>query len=147
LTKMNLINPHSYMELDVTGEDGEPLHMRCEMRAATLLRRSGWATEMFTPGAHVEIKGRPHRDDPSACYIESFTLNDSAEVNRNDQFSTNTPVDTSNRPLRLADGELNISGDWAVEQLVLTVPPSGGNGSMIPKSLIAEFASGELTNE
>ncbi|MGV3590813.1 MAG: DUF6152 family protein, partial [Gammaproteobacteria bacterium] len=33
LTKMNLINPHSYMELDVTKEDGSIQHMRCEMRA------------------------------------------------------------------------------------------------------------------
>jgi len=145
LTKMNLVNPHSYMELDVTGADGKPLHMRCEMRAATLIKRSGWSTDMFIVGASVDIKGHPHRDDPSACYIESFSINDSAEVNRNDQFSTNTPVDTSNRPLRLADGQLNISGDWAVEQLVLTVPPSGGNGSMIPKSLTADFASGKLS--
>jgi hypothetical protein len=45
----------------------------------------------------------------------------------------------------LADGTLNLSGDWAVEQLVLTVGPEGGNGSMIPKSLIEEFASGELS--
>ncbi len=45
-------------------------------------------------------------------------------MNRNDQIST-APVDTSNRPARLADGQLNISGDWAVEQLVLTVPPEG----------------------
>ncbi len=145
LTKMNLINPHSYMELDVTGADGKVLHMNCEMRAATLIKRSGWSTDMFKIGAHVEIKGHPHRDDPGACYIESFALNGSKEINRNDQFSTNTPVDTSKRPLHLADGQLNISGDWAVEQLVLTVPPSGGNGSMIPKSLRADFASGKLT--
>jgi hypothetical protein len=145
LTKMNLVNPHSYMELDAIGEDGETVHMRCEMRAATLLKRSGWSTDMFTPGAHVEITGRPHRDDPTACYIETFTLDGSKEFNRNDQFTTSAPVDTSNRPLRLADGQLNVSGDWAVEQLVLTVGPQGGNGSMVPKSLIEEFASGEIT--
>ena len=145
LTKMNLVNPHSYMELDVVGEDGETIHMRCEMRAATLLKRSGWSTEMFKPGAHVDIVGRPHRDDPTACYIETFTLDGSISVNRNDQFTTSAPVDTSNRPLRLADGQINLSGDWAVEQLVLTVGPQGGNGSMVPKSLIEEFASGEIT--
>lgn len=145
LTRMNLVNPHSYMELDVVGEDGNILHMRCEMRAATLLRRSGWSTEMFKVGAHVEIEGNPHRDDPQACYIENFTIDDRITVNRNDQFTTNTRVDTSNRPLRLADGQPNISGDWAVEQLVLTVPPSGGNGSMIPKSMSPDFAAGRIT--
>ena len=145
LTQMNLVNPHSYMEFDAVDENGKPLHMRCEMRAATLIRRSGWSVEMFKPGAHVEIEGHPHRDHPEVCYIENFKIDDSVEFNRNDQFLSNAPVDTSNRPLRLADGQLNISGDWAVEQLVLTVPPSGGNGSMIPKSLSPDFAAGRIT--
>lgn len=146
LTKMNLINPHSYMELDVTKEDGSIQHMRCEMRAATLIKRSGWSVEMFKVGSTVHIEGNPHRDDPGACYIENFSIDGGAMVNRNDQIST-APVDTSNRPVRLADGQLNISGDWAVEQLVLTVPPSGGNGSMVPKSRVAEYASGAVTLE
>lgn len=146
LTKMNLINPHSYMELDVANSDGSILHMRCEMRASTLLKRAGWSSEMFKVGASVHIEGNPHRDDPSACYIENFSIDGSAMVNRNAQFTSNTtPVDISNRPLRLADGQLNISGDWAVEQLVLTVPPSGGNGSMVPKSRVEEFRNGRVT--
>ena len=145
LTKMNLVNPHSYMEFDSVDENGEVVHMRCEMRAASLLRRAGWDTDMFVVGSHVEIFGRPHRDDPTACYIETFTLDDSVEVNRNDQFVTDEQVDLSNRPLRLADGQVNLSGDWAVEQLVLTIGPEGGNGSMVPRSLIEEFASGALT--
>jgi len=145
ITKMNLVNPHSYMELDAVGADGEITHMLCEMRAATLLRRAGWDTDIFVPGAEVEIFGRPHRDDPTACYIETVRINDEIEVGRNDQFVTENTVNLSNRPLRLSDGTLNLSGDWAVEQLVLTIGPEGGNGSMIPKSLIEEFASGEIT--
>lgn len=145
LTQMNLVNPHSYMEIDTVDENGKTFHMRCEMRAATLIRRSGWSVDMFKVGAHVEIEGHPHRDDPHVCYIENFKIGDSAMMNRNDQLQTSTPVDTSHRPLRLADGRLNISGDWAVEQLVLTVPPSGGNGSMIPKSLSPDFAAGKIS--
>ena len=85
LTKMNLVNPHSYMELDVVEADGNVLHMRCEMRAATLIRRSGWSTDMFKVGAHVKIEGNPHRDDPEACYIENFTIDNEITMNRNDQ--------------------------------------------------------------
>ncbi len=146
LTKMNLINPHSYMELDVTNADGTIQHMRCEMRAATLIKRSGWSVDMFTVGSTVHIEGNPHRDDPGACYIENFSIDGGPQMNRNDQISR-APVDISNRPQRLEDGQLNISGDWAVEQLVLTVPPSGGNGSMIPKSKSADFAAGKITIE
>jgi len=147
LLEMHLVNPHSYMELEVVGEDGENHIMRCEMRAATLIKRSGWSTDMFVVGSHIEIEGRTHRDDPYACYIENFKINDSIEMNRNDQLSSGAPVDTSGRPVRLADGQLNLSGDWAVEQLVLTVPPSGGNGSMIPKSMSPDFAAGKITLE
>ncbi|MET0290776.1 MAG: DUF6152 family protein [Steroidobacteraceae bacterium] len=146
LTDMRFINPHSYMEIDVVDEKGKKQHIRCEMRAAVLLRRSGWAPEMFKTGLHIEIDGHPHRTDPNACYTENFKLGDAPMRNRNDQFETKA-VDTSKRPLKTADGQPNISGDWAVEQLVLTVPPSGGNGSMIPKSLSPQFAAGKITLE
>ena len=146
LVEMELVNPHSYMHLDTVGADGKPLRMSCEMRAATLIKRSGWSLEMFTPGVAVHVVGHPHRDDPTACYIESFTLDNKITIDRNQQFSSTAgKVDTGNRPLRLASGEPNISGDWAVEQNVLTIPPSGGHGDMVPRSLVDEYASGALT--
>jgi hypothetical protein len=132
------------MEIDAVDEYGKRSRMRCEMRAAGLMRRSGWSPEMFKVGMHIEVDGHPHRTDPNACYTENFKLGDAPMVNRNDQFQTKA-LDSSKRPLRLADGQPNISGDWAVEQLVLTVPPRGGNGSMIPKSLSPAFAAGQVT--
>jgi hypothetical protein len=146
MAKMNLINPHSYMEIDVVDAKGKKKRMRCEMRAATLIKRSGWSKEMFKVGSHVEIEGHPHRLDANACYIETFKIGDGPKMNRNDQIQTKA-VDTSKRALRLADGQPNISGDWAVEQLVLTVPPSGGNGSMVPKSMSPDFAAGKITTQ
>lgn len=154
LTKMELVNPHSYMYFDVTDAegnpvleaDGSPFKMRCEMRAATLIKRSGWNADMFVVGSTLTLQGNPHRDDPHACYVENFQIGDAPMINRNDQFSQGE-VDTSQRPARLPSGEPNITGDWAVEQLVLTVPPSGGNGSMVPRSFRDRFAAGEITIE
>jgi hypothetical protein len=146
LTEMELVNPHSYMHFEITGADGQPFAMRCEMRAAMLIRRSGWELDMFVPGSTVEIKGHPHRTDPHACYLESFTLGDAAELGRNDQLSSAEPVAVpTDRPLRLASGEPNISGDWAVEQAVLTAPPGGGRGDMIPRSMREAYSSGQIT--
>src|SRR4030095_11801913 len=54
-----------------------------------------------------------------------------------------TSIDLSTRPKRLATGEPNITGDWAQEQYVIAVPPSGG-GNLVPKSLIAAVESGQL---
>jgi len=146
LTEMHFVNPHSYMEVEVVDDKGKKTKMRCEMRAAVLLRRSGWSADMFKVGSHIEVDGHPHRTDPNACYTEDFKLGDAPKVNRNDQFQTKA-VDHSNRPAKLPDGQPNITGDWAVEQLVLTVGPAGGNGSMIPKSMSKDFAAGKITLE
>jgi Family of unknown function (DUF6152) len=146
LTKFELVNPHSYLYFDTVDADGKPLAMRCEMRAATLIKRSGWRIEEFVPGRHVDVHGHPHRDDPHSCYLESVTLGGSTSIDRNDQF-TRAPVDTSSRPLRLVTGEPNISGDWAVEQAVLTVPPSGGRGDLVPRSVREDYAAGKITIE
>ena len=142
ITGIDFVNPHSYLNLDVVDSAGTVIAMRCEMRAATLLRRSGWAEEMFVTGAHARISGWGHRDDPAACYIEDIAIGDAPTRNRNDQFTTQA-VDTSNRPKRRPSGEPNISGDWAQEQYVIAVPPTGG-GNLVPKSLIAAVESGQL---
>jgi Family of unknown function (DUF6152) len=145
ITSIDFVNPHSYLRLDVTGEDGETIAMRCEMRAASLLRRSGWSQEMFVVGAEATIEGFGHQDDPASCYLEDITIGDQPGFNRNDQFEHTSGIDLSNRPLRLASGELNISGDWAQEQYVIAVPPSGRGGNLVPKSMKPGIESGELS--
>jgi len=112
LTKLELVNPHSYLYFETVDADGKPLQMRCEMRAATLIKRSGWKTDEFVPVRHVDVHAHPHRDDPHSCYLESVAIGGTTTIDRNDQF-THATVDTSKRPLRLPSGEPNISGDWA----------------------------------
>ncbi|HUF74451.1 MAG TPA: DUF6152 family protein [Gammaproteobacteria bacterium] len=145
ITGIDFVNPHAYLNLDVTGDDGETVAMRCEMRAATLMRRSGWSEEMFVIGATATIEGFGHRTDPAACYLENITIGNEPGFNRNDQFEHTSGIDLSNRPLRLASGELNISGDWAQEQYVIAVPPSGRGGNLVPKSMKPGIESGELS--
>jgi hypothetical protein len=142
ITGIDFVNPHSYLNMDIVDAAGKPIAMRCEMRAATLLRRSGWSQEMFVVGAKATVFGFGHRNDPAACYLEDITIGDAPKRNRNDQFTTSA-VDTSNRPARRASGEPNITGDWAQEQYVIAVPPTGG-GNLVPKSLIAAVESGQL---
>jgi hypothetical protein len=145
IKSIDFVNPHSYLNLDVAGPDGNRIAMRCEMRAATLLRRSGWSEEMFVAGAQATIFGFGHRDDPASCYLEDITIGDAPKRNRNDQIEHTSSADLSNRPARLPSGEPNISGDWAQEQYVVAVPPGGGGGGLVPKSMIAAIESGQLT--
>jgi hypothetical protein len=145
IKRIHLVNPHSYLYLDAVNEAGETVEMRCEMRAATLIRRSGWTEEMFVIGAQATVFGFGHRDDPTSCYLEDITIGDAPGFNRNDQLRTGAQIDYGNRPLRLANGELNISGDWAQEQYVIAVPPAGQGGGLVPKSMKPGIESGELS--
>ena len=143
ITRIDFVNPHSYLHFDAVNAVGETIAMRCEMRAATLMRRSGWSKEMFVIGARATVYGFGHRNDPASCYLEDITIGDAPALNRNDQLSTG-PVDVSGRPLRRPSGEPNISGDWAQEQYVIAVPPGGSGGALVPKSMIAAVEAGRL---
>ena len=143
LTGLDFVNPHSYVYFDAVGADGEVLPMRCEMRAATVLRRSGWSPEMFVPGVRIRITGNPHHDDPASCYAETLALGETV-LERYEQLTDAAGPDVDNRPERLASGELNISGDWAQEQYLIARSPNGPGG-LVPKSMVEGIESGELT--
>jgi hypothetical protein len=142
LTGIDFVNPHAYLYFDVTGTDGKVTPMRCEMRAATVLRRSGWSPEMFVAGKAVTITGNPHRDDPASCYIDTLKLGDAPTLERYQQLSG--PASTRpERPARAPTGEPNIFGDWAQEQYLIARPPNG-RGGLVPKSMVAAVESGQI---
>ena len=141
LTGIDFVNPHAYLYFDGMTADGKVQPMRCEMRAATVLRRSGWSKEMFVAGKHVVVSGNPHRDDPASCYIETLKLDD-ATFERYQQLTTATQAQRD-RPARLASGEPNIFGDWAQEQYLIARPPNG-RGGLVPKSMVPGVESGQI---
>jgi len=143
LTGIDFVNPHSYLYFDHTNDEGHVTKMRCEMRAATVLRRSGWSPEMFVPGKHVKISGNPHRDDPASCYIETLTIGDAPTLERYQQLTTAAPSAGANRPARSPNGKPNLAGDWAQEQYLIARPPEG-RGGLVPKSMVAKVESGEI---
>jgi hypothetical protein len=61
VTKIDFVNPHAYVYFSVVGANGAKTPYRCEMRAATVLRRSGWSAEMFKAGDPITITGAPFR--------------------------------------------------------------------------------------
>ena len=144
IKSIDFVNPHSYLYLDADQQGGGTIAMRCEMRAATLMRRSGWSKEMFIPGARATIYGFMHRQDPGSCYLEDIKIGEAAELNRNDQIE-HSGLDTSERPPRLSSGEPNISGDWAQEQDVIAVPPGATRSvGLVPKSMKAGIEAGTI---
>jgi len=139
VTGLDFVNPHSWLYLDVEQADGEVIAMRCEMRSANTLRRSGWTEDLFPEGEQVTITGSPDRDDPYSCYVSTVIFPDGSSLDRYGQVSAPTEIGQGERPLRLASGEPNISGDWAVEQRVMT-DPRGQFGTLVPLSEAREYA-------
>ena len=144
MTGLDFVNPHSYVYFDAVGPDGDVIEMRCEMRAATVLRRSGWSPDMFVPGVRIVVHGRPHRDDPASCYAETLTLGDEPTLERYQRLSDAGSAARADRPLRLPTGEPNLAGDWAQEQYLIARPRDGGRGGLVPKSMVAAVEAGEL---
>ena len=143
LTRVDFVNPHTYLYFDVVGGDGKVIAMKCETRSATVLRRSGWSPEMFVTGTSIKVAGHPHREDPTACTVETMTLGNKPTLERYQQLSEAKSIDRSNRPYRLSNGKPNLAGDWAQEQQVLAAPP-GGRAGLVPISQAAAIRAGKL---
>jgi hypothetical protein len=139
ITKLEYVNPHSWLHFDVKGADGKTAEYKCEMRSATTLRRSGWTLEMFKPGTGVVVQGAPDRVDPHSCYVSSLVLADGTQLDRYGQRIEAKPA--APRAARTASGEPNLAGDWAQEQLVMT-DSKGLNGTLVPLSQVGKYAPG-----
>ena len=142
LTRLELINPHSWLYFEVTDKSGKVSKHRCEMRAATVLRRSGWREEMFRPGQTITIEGQPDRFDPNSCYLNTIVLENGTRADRYGQFTKPGATPAATRAMRRQTGEPNITGDWAPEQLVMT-DPRGRRGALVPLSTVGQFKPGE----
>jgi Family of unknown function (DUF6152) len=153
LTRIDLINPHSWLYFDVTEPDGRVSHHRCEMRSVHVLRRSGWTKEQFPVGARIVIEASPDRADATSCYLQTITFQDGTHMDRYGQY-TKAPqgglqevrgpvaLPKTKRELRRPTGEPNITGDWAAEQLVM-VNPKGTGGGLVPLSQLEQYKPGE----
>jgi hypothetical protein len=139
VTKMDFVNPHSWVHFDVTKPDGTKAEYRCELRSATTLRRSGWTPEMFAAGTKITIQGSPDRTEKNACYTSTVTFGDGTVL---DRYGQRIPAQaTTQRAARLPSGEPNISGDWAEEQRVMT-DPAGRDGTLVALSQVGKFERG-----
>ena len=152
LTKVDMINPHSWIYFDVTENDGTVSHHRCEMRAVNVLRRSGWTKELFPVGQQVTIEASPNRTDPASCYLQTILAADGTRMDRYGQYikapnggvqEVRGPIVTpaTNRPARRTTGEPNIAGLWAPVQQVM-VDPRGTGGGLVRLDQLNDYESG-----
>ena len=114
------------------------------MRAATVLRRSGWSAEMFKPGEPIEITGAPRSLRLALVLREHGGVrrrHDRRPLRAAREARGRGGACARRRARTLPSGEPNISGDWAPEQLVMT-DPRGRGGALVPVSRVEQFRAG-----
>jgi len=140
---IDFVNPHAWLRIDARSTDGALVTYRCEMRGATVLRRSGWTPEMFVAGEAITVQGAPDRLDPLACYVNTLVLADGRTLDRYTQREMGGSVVSATTFARTASGVPNLAGDWAVEQQLMT-DPRGRLGALVPASVANEFEPGAV---
>jgi hypothetical protein len=74
-------NPHSWLLVDVTNEDGTVTTWGFEAEGPSTLMRAGISKADFPPGARISISGHPMRDGrPAAAWIKAVK-EDGTELN------------------------------------------------------------------
>lgn len=65
ITRFVFRNPHAFLFLDVTDENGETVEWQIELGAPVSLRRTGWTPETLTVGMVVNAVGNRSRAEGS----------------------------------------------------------------------------------
>jgi catechol 2,3-dioxygenase-like lactoylglutathione lyase family enzyme len=76
VTEFVWANPHSWIHLDVTGDDGKVVNWSVEMNPPTYLVRGGWRSNTIKPGDAVTVVVHPLRTNEPAGQYVSITLPD-----------------------------------------------------------------------
>ena len=74
--KMDWINPHSWIYMDVTGPDGKVVSWKCEALPPNGLYRGGWRRDSLKPGDEITVDGFLAKDGTSTMWTRIVTTAD-----------------------------------------------------------------------
>jgi hypothetical protein len=80
VTKVDFMNPHIWVYLDVKDEKGAVAHWQCEGGAPNGLIRNGWTKDSLKQGDAVVIDGSLSKDGSRTCNARSVKLPDGRSV-------------------------------------------------------------------
>jgi hypothetical protein len=76
VTEIKFSNPHAWIYLDVTGDDGKVVNWALEMGGANALIRRGWRREDLPAGTVLQIEGWQARNATPTANIATVTFED-----------------------------------------------------------------------
>lgn len=94
ITKMEWINPHSWMHVDVTNDDGSVESWMVEAGPPGALVRRGWKKDSVKPGTEVLVEGYQALDGSNRANGRDVTLPDGTKLFAGSS-GTGAPLDGS----------------------------------------------------
>lgn len=80
VTRMDWINPHAWLYLDVKGADGKTINWGVEGGAPNALLRRGWNKTSVMPGIEVTVEGFRAKDGSNRANGRQVTLPDGKKL-------------------------------------------------------------------
>jgi hypothetical protein len=80
VTKMDWVNPHSWIYVDVKDESGKVVNWRFEMGPPNALLRMGWRKDSVPSGTPVEIQGYRAKSGEPVANAKQVKLPDGREL-------------------------------------------------------------------
>jgi hypothetical protein len=90
VTKLEWMNPHIWLYLDVTDTSGTVEHWQCEGGAPNTLTRSGWSRDSLKFGDEITIDGFLARNGSKTCNMRVVKLADGRSVFAGSSFGNET---------------------------------------------------------
>jgi len=78
--KWEMINPHSYLTVDVKNEDGSVTEWSVQAGAPSFLYRNGWRKDSVKPGDELVITGYMAKDGSHNAFAQQVRLADGRRV-------------------------------------------------------------------
>jgi len=80
VVKWEMINPHSYITLDVKNDDGSVTQWSVQAGAPSFLYRNGWRKDSVKPGDELTITGYMAKDGSHNAFGQQVRLPDGRRV-------------------------------------------------------------------
>ena len=80
VTKMEWINPHAWIHIDVKGDDGKVTPWMVEAAAPNALLRRGWNKNSLPPGTEILVEGYQAKDGQNRANGSVITFTDGKKL-------------------------------------------------------------------
>jgi hypothetical protein len=80
VTKMEWINPHAWIHIDVKGDDGKVTSWMIEAAAPNALLRRGWTKNSLPVGTEILVQGFQAKDGANRANGSIITLTDGKKL-------------------------------------------------------------------